>query len=148
VTLVAQNPLDVDGYALSRRLLSDQQVTVLLQRHIAEICGERYVDAVVVEGPDGVRQRVPAEGVFIENGLVAQTGFLGDLAERTPSGHIVVDERRATRCDGLFAAGDITSASGAEQILIALGDGTRAAISACNYLLEGGVKVNMCCGPK
>ena len=136
VTLVAPEQFGVDGYTLSRRLLGDGCVTALAHHKVVEIVGERAVEAVVVAGPDGAQQRIPAEGVFIENGLVAQTEFVGNLAERTTSGHMVVDDTCATRCAGLFAAGDITSSACAEQILIALGDGARAGVSACAYLLE------------
>jgi alkyl hydroperoxide reductase subunit AhpF len=61
---------------------------------------------------------------------------VGKLVERMPSGHIVVDDRCATRCAGLFAAGDITSTACTEQILIALGEGAKAGVSASTYLRE------------
>jgi thioredoxin reductase (NADPH)/alkyl hydroperoxide reductase subunit F len=48
----------------------------------------------------------------------------------------VVDERGATGCAGVFAAGDSSSSAGAEQILIALGEGLKAGISAGTYLRE------------
>ncbi|HEX5691151.1 MAG TPA: FAD-dependent oxidoreductase, partial [Roseiflexaceae bacterium] len=136
VTLVAPNPIDLSGYALVQQLFGDNHVTVLRHHRITEITGARTVDGVVVVGPEGKQQRIPADGVFIENGLVAQTEFLGDLVERSLSGHVVVDDSCATRSPGLFAAGDITSAAGAEQILIALGDGVKAAIAACIYVRE------------
>jgi alkyl hydroperoxide reductase subunit F len=65
------------------------------------------------------------------------TGFLGALVERTSLGQVIVNDRCATHCAGLFAAGDITSTAYAEQILIALGEGTKAGISACAYVREG-----------
>jgi alkyl hydroperoxide reductase subunit F len=136
VTLVAPNPIDPGAYALGRQLADDQHVTVLHQHRVVEIVGDRSVEATVVAGPDGHQQRIAAEGIFIENGLVAQTHFLGDLVERSASGHIMVDDTCATRSRGLFAAGDITSSTGAEQILIALGDGIKAAIAACTYVRE------------
>jgi alkyl hydroperoxide reductase subunit F len=92
---------------------------------------------VVVATPDGTVRHLPAEGVFIEHGLVAETGFLGELVERTVEGQIVVNQHGATSCAGLFAAGDITNTAYAEQIVIALGEGTRAGLSASAYLLEG-----------
>jgi alkyl hydroperoxide reductase subunit F len=136
VTLVAPESVDVSGFRLGQRLLEDQRVTVLIHHKVVEIVGERYVSGLVVAGPDGTRQQLPADGVFIEHGLIAHTGFVGTLVERTPSGHIVVDDQCATRCAGLFAAGDITSTAGAEQILIALGEGVKAGVAASTYLRE------------
>jgi alkyl hydroperoxide reductase subunit F len=136
VTLVAPNPIDLGGYMLERQLANDTHFTLLRQHRILEISGAQSVESVVVADADGNEQRIPAEGVFIENGLVAKTTFLGELVERSPSGHIVVDDSCATRTPGLFAAGDITSAAGAEQILIALGDGVKAGLSACTYACE------------
>jgi alkyl hydroperoxide reductase subunit F len=111
-------------------------VTALVLHQVVEITGDRYVTGVVVVGPDGAQLQIPADGVFIEHGLIAHTGFVGALVERTPSGHIVVDDRCATRCAGLFAAGDITSTACAEQILIALGEGVKAGVGASVYLRE------------
>ena len=56
------------------------------------------------------------------------------LVQTDPDGFIWVDERNATSVVGLFAAGDVTTSFG-EQILIAIGDGARAALSAYDYLL-------------
>jgi thioredoxin reductase len=137
VTLVAPDQADLDRYALGRRLLDDSRVTVLAHYAIREITGDMCVNGVVVVAPDGQTKVVPAEGVFIERGLEAQTGFLGSLVERTPGGQIVVNDRCASRTPGLFAAGDVTSTPYAEQMLIALGEGARAGLSACAYLLEG-----------
>jgi thioredoxin reductase len=136
VTLVAPEQFGVSGFRLGQRLLEDQRVTVLIHHQVIEIVGERYVSGVIVAGPDSKQQEIPADGVFIEHGLNAHTGFVGALVERTPSGHIVVDDQCATRCAGLFAAGDITSTAGAEQILIALGEGMKAGVAASTYLRE------------
>ena len=138
VTLIAPDQVGLGGYALGQRLLHDQRVTVLVQATVVEIIGETHVTGIVVTTADGTTQAIPTDGVFIEHGLLAHTGFLGALVERTPTGHIVVDDRCATHCAGLFAAGDVTSSTYAEQILIALGEGTRAGLSACAYVFEDG----------
>jgi thioredoxin reductase len=134
VTLVVPGQFGVGSFTLGQHLLEDPRVTGLVQHQVVEIMGERYVTGVVVAEPGGAGVQIPADGLFIEHGLVAHTGFLGTLVERTPSGHIVVDNRCATRCAGLFAAGDITSSTCIEQILIALGQGLTAGISASTHL--------------
>jgi alkyl hydroperoxide reductase subunit F len=121
---------------VGQRLVNDAWGSALLNHSGGEIVGEQPGTGVVGAGAEGVRREIPADGVFIEHGLVAQTDFVGALVERTASGHIVVDDRCATRCAGLFAAGDITSSACAEQILIALGEGVKASLSACSYLFE------------
>jgi thioredoxin reductase len=136
VTLIAPEQFGVGGYTLGRRLLDDKRVTALVHHRVVEITGERYVTGVVVAGPDGTQIHMSADGVFIEHGLIAHTNFVGALVERTPSGHITVDDHCATRCAGLFAAGDITSTACAEQILIALGEGVKAGVGASTYLRE------------
>jgi thioredoxin reductase len=136
VTLVAPEPFGVGGYRLGERLSGDRAVTVLVHHRVVEITGDQYVTGVVVAGPNGTQRQIPADGVFIEHGLIAHTNFVGALVERTPSGQIIVDDRCATRSPGLFAAGDITSTAGAEQILIALGEGVKAGVCASTYLRE------------
>ena len=136
VTLIAPEQIGVGGYTLGQALLDDHRVTALIHHKVVAITGERYVAGVVVAGPDGAQNEIPADGVFIEHGLSAQTGFVGALAQRTTSGHIIVDDHCATGCAGLFAAGDITSTACAEQILIALGEGIKAGLAASTYLRE------------
>jgi thioredoxin reductase len=136
VTLVVPDAVAIGGDIPSQPLSHDERVTVLAPASVIEITGENAVNGLVVATPDGTTQRIPAEGVFIEHGLEGHTGFLGTLVERTPSGQIVVNDRCATLSPGLFAAGDTTSTAYAEQILIALGEGMKAAISASTYLHE------------
>jgi alkyl hydroperoxide reductase subunit F len=136
VTLVVPDAVAPGGDSLVQDLSRDARVTVLAPATAIEITGEKAVSGLVVATSNGSTQHVPAEGIFIEHGLEAHTGFLGPLAERTSSGQIVVNEHCATGSPGLFAAGDCTSAAYAEQILIALGEGMKAGISACAYLHE------------
>jgi NADH-dependent peroxiredoxin subunit F len=140
VTLVAPNRDALLSYTLAKQLLADLQVTVLAPAKLVEILGEQYLSGVIVTTPDGEAQTIPADGLFIENGLEAHTGFLGALVNRTTSGHIIVDDHCASSYPGLFAAGDITSTAHAEQILIALGEGVKAGLSACMYVREGALR--------
>ena len=137
VTLVSSEPSETGSFLLGQQLLRDERVTVLAPATVAEITGDTAVSGLLVITPDGSAQHIAADGVFIECGLDVPTGFLGALVERTGTGQVMVNDRCATHSAGLFAAGDITSAAYAEQILIALGEGTKAGISACAYLHEG-----------
>jgi thioredoxin reductase len=136
VTLIAPDPAALKAHPLGQRLTEAERITALVGWSVAEIIGDHYLDGVIAVAPDGQVQTIPADGVFIEHGLEAPTDFLGALVRRSDSGQILVDECGATSCAGLFAAGDITNSAHVEQILIALGAGAKAGLSACAYLRE------------
>ncbi|HEU5098440.1 MAG TPA: FAD-dependent oxidoreductase [Roseiflexaceae bacterium] len=135
VTLITADQAEPQYYGMIQRLNDDPRVTVLANHIVKEITGDTDVTGVLAIGPDEQAQLIPTEGVFIECGLQAETDFLGSLVERTPSGQIVVDDMCATSTPGIFAAGDVTSSAYAEQMLIALGEGAKAGLSACSYVL-------------
>jgi len=72
--------------------------------------------------------------VFADLGLLPNSGVVRRIAQVDADGFLLVDEQLMTTLPGLFAAGDVTTAF-AENILVAIGEGTRAAISAHEYLL-------------
>ncbi|HET6442942.1 MAG TPA: FAD-dependent oxidoreductase, partial [candidate division Zixibacteria bacterium] len=74
------------------------------------------------------------DGIFIELGLIPNSDPLKGLAKLDDEGRVVVDKLNRTSCSGLFAAGDVTDAY-AEQVLIAVGEGAKATLSAYEYLL-------------
>ncbi len=80
-------------------------------------------------------QTLPLEGVFVQIGLVPNTEFLKGTLDLTPSGEIEVDARGQTSMPGVFAAGDVTTMP-FKQIVIAAGEGSKAALSAFDYLIR------------
>ncbi len=74
-------------------------------------------------------------GVFVQIGLVPNSHFLEGLVEMTPQGEVKVNERGETSADGIFACGDVTTVP-YKQIVIAMGEGAKASLSAFNYLLQ------------
>ncbi len=78
---------------------------------------------------------VDLDGVFVQIGLVPNTEWLGENIERNRFGEIVVDAHGATSMEGVFAAGDCTN-SPYKQIVISMGSGATAALSAFDYLLR------------
>jgi NADH-dependent peroxiredoxin subunit F len=91
------------------------------------------VQAIVVARED-TTVRLPVQAVFVELGLVPNSQLVRELVPLDAVGHIVVDEQNRTALPGLFAAGDVTNRA-CEQMLIAIGEGTRAAVSAYAYVL-------------
>lgn len=83
---------------------------------------------------DGVTRLLDVDHAFVDLGLVPNSRCIQQLVQTNDRGFVVVDHHNATSMPGLFAAGDITTAPG-EQVLVAVGDGARAAMSAYDYLL-------------
>ena len=74
-------------------------------------------------------------GIFVQIGLLPNTDFVGDYAARNRFGEIEIDQRCATNTTGVFAAGDVTTVP-FKQIVIAMGEGSKAGLSAFEYLLK------------
>lgn len=75
------------------------------------------------------------DGIFVQIGLVPNSGFLVDIVDRTKHGEIIIDERCQTSEPGIFACGDVTTVP-YKQIVIAMGEGAKASLSAFDYLIR------------
>jgi thioredoxin reductase len=84
---------------------------------------------------NGSKKEIPVDGLFIELGIVPGSKPIADLGITDNNGRIKVDSKCATSQPGIFAAGDVTDVF-IEQILIAVGEGAKAALSAYEYLLN------------
>ncbi len=127
-------PGGLPDHCLAPALVARPNVELLPDFEVKEVIGANRVQGLVLDSRDGQRE-IAAQCIFVDLGLVPNSDMVRGLAATTPEGFIVVDRRHATDVPGLFAAGDVTDAFG-EQVLIAVGDGTRAAMSAYDYLLE------------
>jgi len=74
-------------------------------------------------------------GVFVQIGLLPNSGFLDGVVELTQYGEVVIDERGQTSETGIFACGDVTTVP-YKQIIIAMGEGAKASLAAFDYLLK------------
>lgn len=120
---------------LGRRLPTFANVTVLHNCRVERVLGDEFARALVVVTPDGATQEIQADGFFVELGLQPNSELVRGLVALNAEGCIEVDTRNRTSAPGLFAAGDVTDAY-AEQVLIAIGEGAKAALSAFEYLLS------------
>ena len=77
------------------------------------------------------------DGIFVQIGLIPNSNFLNDLVEKTQFGEIIIDEKCQTSAAGIFACGDVTTVP-YKQIIIAMGEGSKASLSAFEYLLTEG----------
>ena len=80
-------------------------------------------------------KELPLQGIFVQIGLVPNSDFMGDAVERTRFGEIVINAKGETNTPGIFAAGDVTTVP-YKQIIVAMGEGAKAALSAFDYLIR------------
>jgi alkyl hydroperoxide reductase subunit F len=122
---------------LQAKLRSLPNVTVLTNAQTLEVRGnDQKVDGLVYKDrAAGTEHRIDLEGVFVQIGLVPNTEWLKGTIELSRHGEIVVDARGATSLPGVFAAGDATTVP-FKQIVIAAGDGAKAALGAFDHLIR------------
>ena len=121
---------------LQRKLKSLKNVDVFTNAQTTEITGDQKVNGLVYKDrATGELKKVELEGVFIQIGLVPNTDWLKGVVELTKHGEIVVDARGQTSVPGVFAAGDVTTVP-FKQIIIAAGDGAKAALGAFDHLIR------------
>lgn len=121
---------------LQKKLYSLPNVTVLKNVQTKEITGSQKVDGITfVDRATGEESHIDLAGVFVQIGLVPNTDWLADVVERNQIGEIAVDQYNATNIPGVFAAGDCTNTP-YKQIIISMGTGANAALSAFDYLIR------------
>lgn len=120
---------------MSDRLASFRNVDYVYDSIITSINGENNVKSVNIKNfKSNSEYEFEADGIFVEIGLDPNSGFARDAVAMNGSGEIEVDSGCATSADGIFAAGDVTSVR-YKQIIIAAGEGAKAALSACDYVM-------------
>ncbi|WP_369050376.1 FAD-dependent oxidoreductase, partial [Burkholderia gladioli] len=124
-----------------RKLRSLPNVTVVTSAQTKELTGDgqKLNGLVYLERETGETKRIDLEGVFVQIGLVPNTEWLKGTIELSKHGEIVVDARGATSIPGVFAAGDVTTVP-YKQIVIAVGEGAKASLSAFDYLIRQDVE--------
>ncbi len=134
VTLVAETGERFDN-PLGRRLRSMNQVEFVEGYRVKEVKGDgRYARSLVIDGPGGVRE-LEMDAAFVEKELLPRSQLVRHLVDVDPHGHIKINTRNETSASGIYAAGDVTNTF-SEQVLISIGEGAKAALSAYEYLLR------------
>ena len=124
---------------LVRKLQSLANVTIITNAQTTEITGDQKVNALIYKDrATSELHTVALEGVFIQIGLVPNTDWLKGVVELTKHGEIIVDAKGQTSVPGVFAAGDATTVP-FKQIIIAAGDGAKAALGAFDHLMRTSV---------
>jgi len=122
---------------LQRKLRSLPNVEVVVSAQTTEVFGDgkRLTGLVYTDRASGEERRVDLDGIFVQIGLLPNTDWLRGSVELSPRGEIVIDDRGQTSLPGVFAAGDCTTTP-YKQIVIAMGAGSTAALSAFDHLIR------------
>jgi len=127
----------LDGDEIRRRqVLDSPRVEVRTSSRVLAIRGSVFVEGLRFSS-GGREGDLEVQGVFIEIGSIPSTAYLPPDVELNSLGEIVIDANNRTSLPGLFAAGDVTNVM-EKQIIIAAGEGAKAALSAYAWLVERG----------
>lgn len=118
---------------LVEKAKASEKVKIWTNTRVLEILGERTVTGIKVQRDDE-EIVLPVQGVFVEIGSVPNSDLV-DFVEKNRWGEIIVNCKCETNVEGLFAAGDITNVP-EKQIVVAAGEGCKAALSAFRYLSQ------------
>lgn len=126
---------------LQRKLTSLANVTVLKMAQTTEVLGDgnKVIGLAYKDRVSGEARKIDLEGIFVQIGLLPNTEWLKGTLELSPNGEIVIDAKGQTSLPGVFAGGDCTTVP-YKQIVIAIGEGAKASLSAFDYLIRNGVK--------
>ncbi|MFH1260216.1 MAG: FAD-dependent oxidoreductase [Elusimicrobiota bacterium] len=113
------------------KAINSEKVVILNQAMVKQIYGDKFVKGIKVEQA-GEMKDLAVEGVFVEIGSLATSYFVPDV-EKNKAGEVVINCKCETNIPGIFAAGDVTNVS-AKQIIVACGEGCKAALAAFDYL--------------
>jgi NADH-dependent peroxiredoxin subunit F len=136
VTIVQRRDRLTGDQILIDKLAEFVNVRYLLAHEVSKIKGEKHVESVIaVSRQTGAETELPADGIFVEIGLIPNSLFARGLVATNAYDEIIVDCFCRTDVAGVFAAGDVTSVP-YKQIIIACGEGAKAALSAADYIMN------------
>ncbi|MBB4631646.1 alkyl hydroperoxide reductase subunit F [Sphingosinicella soli] len=122
---------------LQRKLASLPNVKIITSALTTEVHGdgEKVTALTYKDRNSDALHQIELEGIFVQIGLVPNTEWLKDAVALSPRGEVEVDHRGETSQPGIFGAGDCTTVP-YKQIVIAMGEGSKAALSAFDYLIR------------
>ena len=124
-----------DNKDLEERIKNNKKVEIIPTSIPKEIKGGQFVELLIVENINSKETReLKVSGIFVQIGSLAASKIAEGLAELNQKGEIMIDlKTNMSSCPGIFAAGDVSDISH-KQIIIAAGEGAKAALSAYEYL--------------
>ena len=136
VTLIEFMPELKADKVLQKKLAQRENVNVILNSATTEVLGTEFVENLKYKNrATNEEKTLKLDGIFIEVGLSPSSEIVKDLVELNKVGEIVINPlNNETSVEGIFAAGDVTSIK-QKQIIVAMGEGAKAALSAFDYLI-------------
>jgi alkyl hydroperoxide reductase subunit F len=135
IHLVSATELTADPLLIERVRCLDN-LSIYEEYKVAEFTGNAAIEGVTIRKMAGDEtNHVAARGVFISIGFAPNSGLVSHLVDLNERGEIIIHLDCSTSHPGIFAAGDITNAFG-KRIIIASGEGAKAALAARQYLLD------------
>jgi alkyl hydroperoxide reductase subunit F len=133
--LISMTPLTGDP-VYHGKILQSSKVRIMTEYQPIRILGEQAVQAIEIKSlQTGDVETLPVEGVFVEIGILPNSSLFIDTLATNPKGEILVDSECRTGLAGVFACGDVTNVP-FKQVVVAVGEGSKAALSAYDYLLS------------
>jgi alkyl hydroperoxide reductase subunit F len=122
---------------LQNKLRSLPNVEIITSALSTEVIGdgEKVQALIYTDRNTDVSHRIDLDGIFVQIGLVPNTEWLKGPLTLSPRGEIEVDAHNATNLPGVFAAGDVTTVP-YKQIIVAMGEGTKAGLSAFDHIIR------------
>nr|WP_320162136.1 FAD-dependent oxidoreductase [uncultured Methanoregula sp.] len=134
VSLIVRSTIRADPVYVER-VKEKRNITVHLGTHISALQGDKFLSGVTLLNEKGEEQTISLDGVFIEIGWLPNTDMVEGFVDLNEKKEIIVDINGKTSVPGIFAAGDVTNVK-SKQIIIAAGDGAKAALEAFEYLVK------------
>ena len=115
------------------RIRKNNKVTVLEGYGVVRISGKDFVESMTIKARDGKEETLSVGGVFVEIGQDPNSAFIKNLVKTNARGEIEIDDYCKTSAEGIYACGDVTTVP-QKQVIVAAGEGAKAAMSVFTYL--------------
>lgn len=136
ITLVEYSSTINADEVLKNKLSSLENVKILTSSAAQSVTGNLFAEGLKILNRDSnVFEEIKTDGIFVEIGTVANTSFVSDILDINTNSEIKIDSVNKTSVEGIFAAGDCTDVR-YKQVIIAMGEGAKAALSAYEYLIK------------
>ncbi len=136
ITLVEYSSTINADEVLKNKLTSLENVKILTSSAAQSVTGNLFAEGLKILNRDSnVVEEIKTDGIFVEIGTVANTSFVSDILDINTNSEIKIDSVNKTSVEGIFAAGDCTDVR-YKQVIIAMGEGAKAALSAYEYLIK------------
>ncbi|MCK9631504.1 MAG: FAD-dependent oxidoreductase [Methanoregula sp.] len=134
VSLIVRSTVKADPVYVGK-LDEIKNITLYKNTQISSLHGDKFLSGITIKDESGREQVMDLDGVFLEIGWLPNSDMVDGLVALNEKKEIIVDCDGRTSVPGIFAAGDVTNVR-SKQIIIAAGDGAKAALEAYEYLVK------------